>query len=107
MNERIKELAKQAGAEFWQRLENDVVNPEAYITFDPPEGLEQFAELIVRECMRMCDVAAVGYETHSHTKEANGCYSAKEYIEEHFGVDSMSTEDKKTLIKELLGVKND
>ena len=47
----------------------------------------KFAKRIVEECMRMCDVAAVGYETHGHTKEANGCYSAKEYIEEHFGVE--------------------
>jgi hypothetical protein len=50
MNEKIKKLAEQAGAEFWQRLENDIVNPEAYITFDPPESLEKFAELIVKEC---------------------------------------------------------
>ena len=49
--------------------------------------LEKFAELIVGECMRMCDVAAIGYESHGHMKEANGCYSAKEYIEEHFGVE--------------------
>ena len=48
---------------------------------------EKFAELIVGECMRMCDVAAIGYESHGHMKEANGCYSAKEYIEEHFGVE--------------------
>jgi hypothetical protein len=47
----------------------------------------KFAELIVQECMRMCDVAAIGYESHGHMKEANGCYSAKEYIEEHFGVE--------------------
>ena len=47
----------------------------------------KFAELIVGECMRMCDVAAIGYESHGHMKEANGCYSAKEYIEEHFGVE--------------------
>lgn len=51
------------------------------------EFMERFAELIVRECMRMCDVAAIGYESHGHMKEANGCYSAKEYIEEHFGVE--------------------
>ena len=49
--------------------------------------LTEFAELIVGECMRMCDVAAIGYESHGHMKEANGCYSAKEYIEEHFGVE--------------------
>jgi hypothetical protein len=41
MNERIKELALQAGGEFWQRIESDgVLNKEAYITFDPPEKLE-------------------------------------------------------------------
>jgi hypothetical protein len=51
-----------------------------------PQMQERFAELIIRECMRMCDVAAVGYETHGHTKESNGCYSAKEYIAEHFGL---------------------
>jgi hypothetical protein len=51
------------------------------------EFSEKFAELIVRECMRMCDVAAVGYDTHNHIKEANGCCSAKEYIAEHFGVE--------------------
>lgn len=53
MNERIKQLARQAGGEFWQRIESDgVLNKEAYITFDPPQSLEKFAELIVREC---CD----------------------------------------------------
>ena len=48
---------------------------------------EKFAELIVKECMRMCDVAAVGYETHGHNNIASGCDSAKEYIAEHFGVE--------------------
>ena len=71
MNERIKELAIEAG--FY-------ANPDV-------EKFEKFAELIVAECMRMCDVAAIGYESHNHFKEANGCYSAKEYIEEHFGVE--------------------
>lgn len=49
MNERIKELVKRSGGEFWQRLENDVVNPEAYITFDPPESLEKFAMLVIQD----------------------------------------------------------
>lgn len=64
MNERIQQL--------WNRSNYDE---------------EVFAELIVGECVRMCDVAAIGYESHNHFKEANGCYSAKEYIEEHFGVE--------------------
>jgi len=84
MNERIKKLAKQAtkrisndGKDFW------LGRPHYREVLDK----EKFAELIVAECIRMCDVAAVGYETHGHMKEANGCYSAKEYIEEHFGVE--------------------
>ena len=81
MNERIKELEKQATTvvEGW----SDESGTTRYYEFNK----EKFAELIVGECMRMCDVAAIGYESHNHFKEANGCYSAKEYIEEHFGVE--------------------
>ncbi len=63
MNQRIRELVKQAGGEFWQRLENDTVNPEAYITFDPPENLEKFAELIVDECLEVVGDCSVEYAT--------------------------------------------
>jgi hypothetical protein len=55
MNERIREIALQSGAEFWQRLENDTVNPEAYITFDPPDSLEKFAELIVQRTLAIVE----------------------------------------------------
>ena len=61
MNERIKELAEQSGGEFWQRLENDVVKENAYITFDPPESLEKFVELIVEQCFRVALVEGKGY----------------------------------------------
>ena len=74
MNEQIRQLAEQATRQY---------SP----TYYTQEWIQGFAELIVGECMRMCDVAAIGYESHGHMKEANGCYSAKEYIEEHFGVE--------------------
>ncbi len=48
MNEQIKELIKQAGGDVWQRLENGIVNPEAYVTFDPPESLEKFVMLVIQ-----------------------------------------------------------
>jgi hypothetical protein len=85
MNERIKELAIMANPSSKEIYEAD--NWQYNCAAWDSNNLTKFAELIVRECMRMCDVAAVGYETHGHTKEANGCYSAKEYIEEHFGVE--------------------
>ena len=78
MNERIEKLVRQADACYIPRYDMWQMDTET---------LEKFAELIVGECMRMCDVAAIGYESHGHMKEANGCYSAKEYIEEHFGVE--------------------
>ena len=78
MNKRIRELVKQSGGEFWQRLENDAVNPEAYITFDPPESLEKFAELIVRECMEVVGDCSVEYATRPQIIEE---------IKEHFGVE--------------------
>ena len=55
---------------------------------------EKFAELIVRECMKV-------------SRSADGLDATHEawyLIQEHFGL-GLSTEDKKTLIKELLGVK--
>ena len=76
MNERIKELVKEAGGEFWQRIENDVVNPEAYITFDPPQSLEKFAELIINECADIADKnSPMSYPDHGIK------------IKRHFGVD--------------------
>lgn len=76
MNERIKELAKQAGGEFWQRIESDgVLNKEAYITFDPPQSLEKFAELIVKECADIC-----------YNREYTDGSRYGDEIIEHFGV---------------------
>jgi hypothetical protein len=84
MNEKIKQLALDAGIGFtlWDDSGREMID-----NYTPEEQLAKFAELIVRECIRMCDVAAVGYETHGNMKEANGCASAKEYIAEHFGVE--------------------
>ena len=84
MNERIEQLGEQADllGEF-----TPTKIPGRYVGYITEEQILKFAELIVGECMRMCDVAAIGYESHGHMKEANGCYSAKEYIEEHFGVE--------------------
>jgi hypothetical protein len=72
MNERIKELVKQAGGDFWQRIESDgVLNKEAYITFDPPPSLEKFAELIIKETLQ---VARAGLEFGPSMEEAVHTY---------------------------------
>lgn len=61
MNERIKQLAREAGLLAY--------NPEG-----PPTKLEKFAELIVRECIEVVDKA---------TASPNG-YQA---LMKHFGVE--------------------
>ncbi len=88
MNERIRELVKQSGGEFWQRLENDVVKENAYITFDPPESLEKFVELIVRECAKTVNDTEYPYEDPAHKETWDACcvWSA-EKLKEHFGVE--------------------
>lgn len=87
MNKRIEELAEQC-----------------YVKTGSPhtDHFEywKFAELIVLECAQ---VAHNKQYKHSPAHTVGDCATA---IKEHFGV-GMSTEDKKTLIKELLGVKND
>jgi len=62
---------------------------------------EKFAELIVLDCIEVCK-SRVGNSDYN-----TGRLHCVSDIRERFGLDGMSTEDKKTLIKELLGVKND
>jgi hypothetical protein len=78
MNERIKELEQQC---WGYRVDGILVDGQLH--FDVPK----FAELIVRECMRMCDCADVSYLEHGCDKEASGAAGAKEIIKEWFEVE--------------------
>jgi len=71
MNERIKQLAEQAGLEFDDDL---ALEPEPiyYIT---QKELEKFAELIIKEC---ADIATINqYQS----------YTPGHYVLKHFGVE--------------------
>jgi len=80
MNERIKQL--------WEESQHWNGSDDGRGGLKILESVEKFAELIVQECMRMCEVAQVGYLTHGLEKEASGAYSVKQYIEEYLGVES-------------------
>jgi chloramphenicol O-acetyltransferase len=67
MNERIKTLAEQAGISLSQK-------DFSYYWVESAEDIEKFAELIVRECVKIAD-------NHYDTK------SAIHDIKEHFGVE--------------------
>ena len=79
MNERIRELEKQA-TEIVKCGLNGTSTAESF-------NRKKFAELIIRECMRMCDCADVSYLEHGCDKEASGAAGAKEIIKEWFEVE--------------------
>jgi hypothetical protein len=75
MNERIQELAKQAGL----KIEYQMINPPKPLQIlGSAEQFEKFAELFVRECTMAC-------EKNSYLA-LNGWQRAKQ-IKEHFGVE--------------------
>jgi hypothetical protein len=81
MNERIKALAQES---FFDEATN--APSDKMYTFSEAK-MEHFAELIIQECMRMCDCADVSFLEHNCQKEASGAAYAKEMIKEHFGVE--------------------
>ena len=89
MNERIKELAEQAGLEMWINGNDEV---------EIAENQKKFAELIVRECCQYLNseaerLYALSAEEHQpNFKEdfeicAEKCYDNIQGIKEHFGVE--------------------
>jgi hypothetical protein len=79
MNERIRELINESTC----FKEGNTEGKYDIEVFDK----EKFAELIVRECMRMCDCADVSLLEHNRPQEASGASSVKQFIAEHFGVE--------------------
>ena len=77
MNERIKQLAEQAGAETWSRAPMRAVTGLAFTD----ENLKKFAELIVKECANMAE------SFHHHQYDFTGNLELHEFIKEHFGVE--------------------
>jgi hypothetical protein len=79
MNELVNQLADQAK----NSVPRGVLDPDMWIA----EYNRIFAELIVRECMRMCEVAEMSFVTHDCDVEASGAITVKQFIAEHFGVE--------------------
>ena len=71
MNERIRELAEQAGLEF----DDDLALESEPIYYIKQSDFEKFAELIVRECAAVANI-------NSHQWQVPG-----DFVLEHFGVD--------------------
>ena len=87
MNERIKQLVKKAGGDFMVTFADDTeTRPSKVVSvdFDPPETLEKFAELIVRQC------AAITSNTNLEDVDGGDSAvlgAAREQILKHFGIE--------------------
>ena len=77
MNERIRELAEQAG----YKHPDAVGMCEDYAYFDH----EKFAELIVKECVQACINEGKTYEIESAGEHSSNLYATA--IKKHFGVE--------------------
>ena len=87
MNERIRQLAKEAARE---------MNETG--TYSEPKFQEKFAELIVQECMTMCDNVSADYFKHRKAADdfqdknilaegESACDEVRYEIKKHFGVE--------------------
>jgi hypothetical protein len=84
MNERIRQLAKQAGGHFFtQNLMSNLVQQRECIEFSDI-NIEKFAELIIRECLNIAQDRAnfPGYPP-------NDVNYIIEEIKQHFGVEEI------------------
>ena len=79
MNERIKELAKQAGYYLYDLTETHEIKTVETDSADEWITLQKFAELIVKEC---ADLLEVEYGQSALTGNA-----AAKSVKKHFGVE--------------------
>ena len=90
MNERIKELARQAGCKVMDDGEWYIPSATGLekIVYTSGVGLEKFAELIVKECARLCEHESNDDEYDQYDMgQSVKAESIKTAIKEHFGVE--------------------
>ena len=81
MNERIKELAEQAGLKHHNWITNESNVKDGDFKYPRLEDYEKFAELIVQEC------GEVAYKAYWDNPETVRGIHIKEKIKKHFGVE--------------------
>ena len=92
MNERIRELAKQAGIKITPMIVDDIEYEYEDVEMDGSEDLAKFAELIVQECVQtLIDKTPEWYTNESAEEDWDKGYDRAmkdcvHHIKEHFGV---------------------
>jgi hypothetical protein len=79
MKDKIKEIAYQV----------KLLDADGWNTSNLTRDVEKFAELIIRECMRVIEEEQdkLPCDNVYHTGIKNGVWQASEIISEHFGVE--------------------
>ena len=82
MNERILKLAKQANGEFYEGFAGST----NFVKF-AEDDFEKFAELIVKECTKVCNDVGVAIFAEPVQNNFGTAQTCKLAIEKHFGVE--------------------
>ncbi len=88
MNERIQELAEQAGIKITPMVVDGVEYEYEDVEMDGSEDLQKFAELIVRECAKIADSA-----------DESACEWIGGNILTHFGVGDAPVNDVDRILR--------
>jgi plasmid stabilization system protein ParE len=78
MNERIRELAEQAGFYFYDMHDVNGEDLGETIEADSWNAAEKFAELIVQECASLCEVTAAGRDAEDIAQAILAHFGVKE-----------------------------
>ena len=78
MNERIKQLADEAGLKYHNWITNESNINDGDFKYPRLEDYEKFAELIVRECLDWCN---------AHARDDGTAQRIAEDIKKDFGVE--------------------
>lgn len=86
MNERIKELYRQANEQAIQNacIKNNTLRPQNNTVWN--EFVPLFAEMIVKECMNICKQHPSRYPYNNWNADAVAPHLVQQF-EEHFGVE--------------------
>jgi len=86
VNERIKELAEQAGLKYYNWITNESNINDGDFKYPRLEDYEKFAELIVQECLAQADALRDSFESEGEDQQSLGAAWVGLAIARHFGV---------------------
>jgi len=81
MNERIRQLADEAGLKYHNWITNESNINDGYFKYPRLEDYEKFAELIVKDCLDIVNRHEYSYH------EADPLWETAQLIKERFGVE--------------------